>query len=82
MKDWHEQGGSAFPIHGVEIGSNPVEYGMSLRDYFAAHALAAIIAKSPYKSGTLADMRASGDIEARTTGAYEYADSMLAERNK
>lgn len=56
--------------------------GMSLRDYFAAQALAGIIAKSPYKSGTFSEMKASGDIEARTAAAYDYADAMIAERSK
>lgn len=77
-------GGPAYPTRDFwdEAESRKHEHGMSLRDWFAGQALKGIIAKSPYKSGTLAEMKASGDIEARVAAAYDYADAMLAERSK
>lgn len=69
MKDWHEQGGSAFPIPGSEVGTNPVEYGMSLRDWFAGQALNALIQTGHDKDGAV-------------EYAYSTADAMLKEREK
>ena len=46
--------------------------GMSLRDYFAGQALA----------GLLACPNTSGVERAFTLNAYQYADAMLAERQK
>lgn len=77
-------GGPAFPVRDFwdPDESRRHEPGMTLRDYLASRALTGIIAKSPYKSGTLAEMKASGDIEARVAAAYDYADAMIAYRNK
>lgn len=91
-----DDGGPAFPQHdlsaygmgpamrdhipGDEMSGRYEVEGMSLRDYFAAKALVGIIAKSPYKSGTLREMKASGDLEARAAAAYDYADAMLEAR--
>lgn len=74
MKD----GGSAFPKqpiykmpHGVELVTE--QQGMSLRDYFAAAALPNLVVwdedglKPPVDAAIL---------------AYEYADAMIAEREK
>jgi hypothetical protein len=75
-----DDGGPAFP---TEPNTQPgfyKQHGMTLRDYFAGQALAGIIAKSPYKSGTLAEMKASGDLKARSAAAYAYADAMLEAR--
>lgn len=58
-----QAGGSAFPIDGVSGG-------MTLRDYFAAAALPAIIQES--RQGTVNDVKI----------AYQYANAMLAERGK
>jgi hypothetical protein len=76
-------GGPAFPSRetwqewnertvGYVERSTPVP-GMSLRDYFAAHALAGIAARGP---------REHESAEARARYAYGYADAMLAERDK
>jgi hypothetical protein len=58
----------AFPIltHGLPTG-------MTLRDYFAAKAMAAIISQ-PHRYGT--------DVTAITDSAYEYADAMLSARKE
>lgn len=53
------------------------EEGMTLRDYFAAKAMAAIIAKFPaYKD----DEHPTNLSNAIAKGAYEYADSMMEAR--
>lgn len=52
--------------------------GMTLRDYFAAKAMAAIIAKTPFQSNP--DDYTPYDKTA--VGAYDYADAMIAARDK
>ena len=68
----YKTGGSAFPSHG-NMGE-VVDAGMSLRDYFAAKAMAAIIA-----------MHDAGDCEYDENlvaiNAYKMADALIAERN-
>lgn len=67
--------------------------GMSLRDWFAGQALAAIVSKTPLSNWTPAGERViensgidrteadSYEYKARTArGAYAYADAMLAAR--
>lgn len=52
--------------------------GMTLRDYFAAKAMQAIIAKSPFL-----DNPQTFEVYQKTAiGAYDYADAMLAHRSK
>jgi hypothetical protein len=65
-----DDGGPAFPWgeHGTHLG------GMSIRDYFAAQAMEAIVSTVPH----LCAVRAA-DVACE---AYDYADAMLAERNK
>lgn len=46
--------------------------GMTLRDYFAGHAL----------SGTLANVNKSGTPSQYAEASYIFADAMLAERGK
>ncbi len=52
--------------------------GMTLRDYFAGQAMAAIIAKIPFEEFP-ADW---SPYERTALGAYDYADAMLAARQK
>jgi hypothetical protein len=59
----------AFPT--VMIGE--LEGGMTLRDYFAAKALQALIIREGKDH--------SGVINEITTTAYQYADDMLKERD-
>lgn len=74
-------GGPAFAIG---IPASPPEHGiyfqsgMTLRDYFAAKAMQAIIAKSPFL-----DNPQTFEVYQKTAiGAYDYADAMLAHRSK
>lgn len=63
-----DYGESAFPCH--EYG----ESGMTLRDYFAAKAMAAML--------TIEDVHLNYGESQLARWAYEQADAMLAERNK
>jgi hypothetical protein len=85
-------GGYAFPLP-LAVGPSGDLYeaqrytsgGMTLRDYFAAQALTAIIhvqetSGSVAKMGDVMSGVRAGGHEART--AYAYADAMLAERAK
>ncbi len=64
--DQTNNGGPAFPSD--RFG----ELGMSLRDYFAGQALA----------GYLANAKAESRVAVVAEWAYDYADAMLAERQK
>ena len=61
---------------------------MTLRDYFAVKAMASLIAKLPLmdKEGEYSQKYSSGQIiEVRrgiAQSAYDYADAMIAEREK
>ena len=59
-------GGPAFPTD-----TATVEYGMTLRDYFAAKAM----------QGLLSDSEVSGTPEEFATRAYNMADAMLKARD-
>lgn len=80
-----EKGDNAFPIS--PEGYDP-EWGISVRDYFAAKAMQAIIAKIPLfaenadSEDVLLAIKSNRamKIEVMTevvTGAYNYADAML-----
>ena len=83
----HDDGGQAFPgmrevlVHEVDDDGNGTcdsemqnGPGMTLQDYFAAKAMAAMIANPNY----------NGDIPVSKTTrlAYGVADAMIAERNR
>lgn len=77
-------GGPAFPVARVSInavdvqdGAETYSGGMSLRDYFAANAMAAMVgAFHPFRvDGKIAD-----GCEAYALGAYQFADAMLKAR--
>lgn len=55
--------------------------GMSLRDYFAAMAMAALIAKTPVENDCL-DGAACRQVVHVCNGAYGYADAMLKAREQ
>lgn len=62
-----ELGGTVFPTK-REV------YGMTLRDYFAAKALTALLADPEYDAGS------NPDVVARDS--YQFADAMLEARKK
>ena len=66
-------GGPAFPFNRIE---SECYSGMSLRDYFAAATLQAILANSNNHYQNF------DGPEKFTIAAFEYADAMLAQRNK
>lgn len=70
-----EDGGAAFPAPGDE--EFPREWGMSLRDYFAAQALAGLL--HHYHEGRAVSTDPFNDI---SEVAYEYADAMLEARKR
>jgi hypothetical protein len=61
-------GGSAFPSDNF---GQPQQLGMTLRDYFAGQALAAVLVSSKYREASTKDV-----VER----AYWFADAMLDER--
>jgi hypothetical protein len=52
---------------------------MTLRDYFAAKALVALISKVPVET---TDDKVTSLVLSVVAGAYDYADAMLKERAK
>jgi hypothetical protein len=72
----YDDSGPAFPVH--ETPDSTDSPGMTLRDYFAAKAMQALIAKGmdDYTK------RASKGVPVIAGYAYEYADAMLQERAK
>lgn len=74
-------GGQAFPTPETD-GYHPVP-GMSLRDYFAAHALAAMVTKTPLVNRRDVDQDAWDAIDRNAAeSAYGYADAMIVQRSK
>ncbi len=81
-------GGSALPIvYGDDWQG--VQKGMTLRDWFAGQAMAAIIAKHPAMGEPFSADNGSTKVPVQMThqimdgiarGAYAYADAMLAAR--
>jgi hypothetical protein len=73
-----ETGGPAFPVpyHPEQQWENPA--GMSLRDYFAAKAMAAIISRVTEADGSMT----ANAIGCATDGAYFIADEMLRARGQ
>ena len=84
MKD---TGGPAFPLDYIRLAQvsddrfhDPIEVhehypGMTLRDYFAAEAMQAMI-------GMIGINTTSFEVERIPQSAYCYADDMIKERNK
>jgi hypothetical protein len=82
-----DDGGPAFPsgynMDTSEGGCRPAgepRYGLSLRDYFAAAALPAVIAAADKDSGP--SPSDASLITATALVAYLIADAMLEERSK
>jgi hypothetical protein len=65
----------AFPgVTYITLNGQKNPEGMTLRDYFAAQALQALIIREGKDH--------SGIINEITTTAYQYADDMMKERNE
>lgn len=72
-------GGNAFPQWHPELMNQP-EFGMSLRDYFAAKAMQGMLA---YPGDEVrGSHHNNNDAEGVAQMSYAYADAMLAERAK
>lgn len=66
-----DNGGPAFPFEGGMNNNHQPNYGMTLRDYFAAKAMQSMLSTGEIQDGTkVAD------------AAYFYADAMIAGRAK
>ena len=73
-----KDGGPAFP-HPVPVGAwGDPSQGMTLRDYFAGKALQGILSNG--MSQYIFNGKAIVDGETLAKCAYEFADTMLAER--
>lgn len=71
-----DNGGQAFPC--LERGGNGLDLtdgGMSMRDYFAAKAMAQLIA-------IYEDSSVEGFLQSCAESAYQYADAMLRARKE
>ena len=82
---------SAFPVYvrTSERGLDLTDPGMTLRDYFAAKAMHALIVEPPWGEGSSATVHAwskgfhgEDPCERFALVAYRIADAMLAERMK
>ena len=72
-------GGLAFPIKGPIMTSD--ELGMTLRDYFAAKAMQAMMASPELMVIVTADQILGDDAKQRISNlSYKYADAMLKAR--
>lgn len=79
MSDQPKDGGPAFPA------SNPMMTGMTLRDCFAAHAMAGLAVNQEMllANTELANHFGTEGIDRlQANKAYRLADAMLAERSK
>jgi len=93
MKPEQEDGGPAFPHssqpldrQGNPIMENHSEWGMSLRDYFAAAALqGALASKETLEAAALLISRSDGSVtleQLMAIRSYAFADAMLAARKE
>lgn len=91
MADVKDDGGSAFPVPMVYDGvhvENVNERGLSVRDYFAAHApvgdlfMSAVV--TAMARATQEQDQDATEVAAKVVAAwaYIYADALLAERAK
>ncbi|MGV6875872.1 hypothetical protein ACUSIJ_24705 [Pseudochelatococcus sp. B33] len=77
-----DNGGPAFPLVKQKIGYHAdvvkADEGISVRDYFAAKALQALVtADAPSGFGTFEEL-----LLHYATTSYQYADAMLKERTR
>jgi hypothetical protein len=78
MSDPNDECGCAFPLHGID---GVIDYGASLRDYFAAKALNGMLAHSTrYKPR--AEDSALHWHDACAAEAYDLADAMIRAKRR
>lgn len=81
-----DTGGPAFPLHAEIRPALDAEWcGMTLRDYFAAKALPAVIADPDTRETLHIIMQTRGEGTFQLTAArlaYGFADAMLKARNE
>lgn len=70
-----ETGGPAFPSEGVVTNDGILYDGMTLRDYFAAHAMHSMFARNKQRELVV-------PLEECAQVAYEWADAMLKAREQ
>lgn len=84
MSEKKNDGGNAFPFQqnfpSQEGNYSKLETGMTLRDYFAAHAIHSMVhlGIEMVKSGT----QKQADESHIAQAAYAIADAMIVEKNK
>ncbi len=80
MNNQINDGGPAFPRTGADGHTSP-QSGMSLRDYFAAKAMQAIISSAlSEKTKTYYDINEPDFLECLSLDAYAHADAMIKAR--
>ena len=79
-----DNGGPAFPEVPGESNSYEGKLGMTLRDYFAAKSMAALVANNEtfLASGRVGRSEGVAVEDKLSAAAYEFADAMLKARNK
>ena len=81
-RTWLDQGGAAFPVN-VPDGTDPQEYGMSLRDHIAIQVLPALLTTTAsWRDLGLTPYDGLKDQQQYAMFAYEYADAMLEARKR
>ena len=77
-----DESGSAFPHSNLEnrYYAFPADNGLSIRDYFAAKAMQALIVAQSKEMEGIADETHREPEEIVSQFAYFYADAMLEER--
>ena len=74
-----ETGGYAFPTE----TDFTYQHGMTLRDYFAAKAMQAMLSSPEFLVVVTADQAVGGNAKERVSNvSFAYADAMLKERIK
>jgi hypothetical protein len=80
-----DNGGPAFPVAPMENRNGDYSSGcdgMTLRDYFAAKAMAALMTSEPGHSSWWSMPEGRSLTEWVASDSYAYADAMIAERKK
>lgn len=78
----NDTGGPAFPQFVLSNGGAYIEGGMTLRDYFAAKAMQAMLSSPEFLVVVTADEAVGGNAKERVSKvSFAYADAMLKARD-